>query len=82
MEEELNVALKKAMSFSGLTPPNNAAIIGKIETTQDVINVYEDNQGNYWYDTENDRKFEVDMQEKRKKREEEKRRLGRRERIT
>ena len=81
MKEELEVALKKAVSFPGLTPPNNATMIGKIEATQDVINVYKDNQGNYWYDTENGRKFEQDMQERRKKREEGKRK-ARRGRIT
>lgn len=82
MREELEIALKKAVSFPGLTPPNNAAVIGKIEATQDVINIYKDNQGNYYYDTENGRKFEQDMQERKKRRDKEKRRLGRRERIT
>lgn len=82
MQEELEIARDQARSFPGLTPPNNAAMIGKIEATQDVINIYKDNQGNYYYDTENGRKFEQDMQERKKRRDKEKRRLGRRERIT
>ncbi len=82
MQEELEIARDQARSFPGLMPPNNAALIGKEEKGRDTINYYKDSTGNYYYDTESGRKFEQDMQERRKKREKEKRRLGRRERIT
>lgn len=66
--EDLRIAFKKAWSFPGLTPPNNAKFLGKMEAAEDVVNIYEDSQGNYWYDTESGRKFEQEMQERAKER--------------
>lgn len=82
MQEEVEIARKQARSFPGLIPPNSAALIGKEEKERDTINYYKDSAGNYYYDTENGRKFELDMQERRKKREDEKRKSRRRGRIT
>lgn len=72
--KELQCASKEARSFPGLTPPNNAKLLGKLKTAEDVVNIYEDSKGNYWYDTENGRKFEMDMQERVKNRAKKKRR--------
>lgn len=66
--EELEMAMKEARSFTGLKPPNNAKLFGKMKAAEDVVNIYEDSQGNYWYDTERGRKFEQEMQERAKKR--------------
>ena len=79
--KELETGFKEAKSFPGLNPPNNATLLGKIQTPKDIVNIYKDSQGNYWYDTENGRKFEMDMQERIKKREEEKKRNRRRGKI-
>ena len=81
MKEELEIAKKEARSFSGLKPPNNAVLIGKEQKANDTINYYKDFAGNYYYDTENGRKFEQEMQERVKRREEEKRRNRRRGKI-
>lgn len=72
--EELQCALKEARSFPGLKPPNNAKLLRQLKTAGDVVNIYEDSKGNYWYDTENGRKFEQDMQERAKERKKKKRR--------
>lgn len=72
--EDLRIAFKEARSFPGLTPPNNAILVGKMEATKDIVNIYKDNRGNYWYDTENGRKFEQEMQERAKERKKKNRR--------
>lgn len=79
--EDLQIAFKEARSFPGLTPPNNAKFLGKIETKCDVVNIYKDQYGNLWYDTESGRKFEIDIQEKMEKRRKEKRRSKRQGKI-
>ena len=75
MKEELELAKKEARSFPGLTPPQNAVLIGKEEKKNDTINYYKDSAGNYYYDTESGRKFEQDMLERNNRRKEEKRQL-------
>lgn len=75
MKEEIELAKKVARSFSGLIPPNNAVLIGKEERKNDTINYYKDSAGNYYYDTENGRKFEQDMLESSNRRKEKKRKL-------
>lgn len=72
--EDLRIAFKEARSFPGLTPPNNAILVGKMEATKDIVNIYKDNRGNYWYDTESGRKFEQEMQERAKQRKKKNRR--------
>lgn len=71
--EDLEIAFREARSFPGLTPPNNAKLIGKKETTTDIVNIYVDSDKNYWYDTERGRKFEKDIQEKEQERKKRKR---------
>lgn len=71
---ELDEALKEARSFSGLTPPNNAEYIESVRRNGEIYHFYKDATGNYYYDTESGRAFEMEMQERRKKREEAKKR--------
>lgn len=78
---ELQIARKEARSFPGLVPPNNAKLIGREQRKKDTVNYYKDQNGSYYYDTESSRRFEMDMQERAKRRAEEKRRARRKRLI-
>lgn len=66
-KEVLEEARKDAWSFPGLTPPNNAVYIGAIETKEDVYFYYQDKEGNFYYDSQQMRCFELEMIEAQKK---------------
>lgn len=74
MEEKelLEQARKNAWSFPGLTPPNNAAYIGAIKTKEDTYFYYQDKEGNFYYDSQQMRCFELEMREAQKKKQQRK----------
>lgn len=65
---EMVKAQKEAYSFPGTRPPNGAWYIGSITKNNDTYNYYKDEDGNYYYDTDKERKFEVEMQQAQRKR--------------
>lgn len=70
MEEDrlLETARSEARSFPGLVPPNNAVLIGAVDTGDDTYFYYQDDEGNFYYDSERMRRFETEMQERKKAR--------------
>lgn len=68
MEEKdiLEQARNQAWSFPGLTPPNHARYIGSIETKEDTYFYYQDREGNFYYDSQQMRSFELEMREAQK----------------
>lgn len=71
MEEKelLEQARKNAWSFPGLTPPNNAEYIGAIRAKEDIYFYYQDKGGNFYYDSQRMRCFELEIREAQKKKE-------------
>lgn len=63
---DIQILQETAMSFTGLTPPNNAKYIGQRKTEHDTFFFYKDDKGEYWYETESGRRFEKKMQEAQK----------------
>ncbi len=68
-KELLEEARSKAWSFSGLTPPNNAKYIGAIQKENDIYFYYQDKEGNFYYDSQQNRCFELAMKEAKRKKE-------------
>lgn len=71
-KEVLEQARKNAWSFPWLTPPNNAAYIGAIEAKEDTYFYYQDKEGNFYYDSQQIRRFELEMREAQKKKQQRK----------
>lgn len=70
MDEKLKKAWKNAESFEGPKPPNNAQEIGRVSSRKDgglIFIFYEDEKGNFYYQSNRQKKFETEMTEKRKK---------------
>lgn len=69
-EEQLLLAeaWEHARSFPGLTPPNNAVYIGAVEKRGEKYFFYRDSAGNFYYDSERGRRFQLEMQERKKER--------------
>lgn len=73
MDSILQEAREKAYSFPGLVPPNNAEPVGQIEEAHDTYFYYRDSEGNFYYDSERMRRFELEMQEAQKRKKERRR---------
>ena len=64
MNEELKkAAAGHARTFSGITPPNKASYIGALKKNGDTYYYWKDAEGNYWVDTESQRRFAIEMAE-------------------
>lgn len=66
----LEEARNNAWTFPGLEPPAGAVYIGAVKTEKDVYFYYRGREGNFYYDTERMRRFEMEMQEARKRKKE------------
>lgn len=69
-EEQLLLAEARehARSFPGLVQPNDAVFIGAEENGGDRYLYYRDSTGNYYYDSERTRRFELETQKRKKER--------------
>lgn len=65
MKDEMEKAMREAFSFPGLTPPNNAKLIGIREADPGSkvgkTYYYMDDYGNYYYTTDKQLEFERQM---------------------
>ncbi len=72
MEKLLDEAYEKARSFSGLRPPNNAYYIGsrirEINGKSHEIYYFKNDEGEFYYQSEATRQFELKMREAEKRR--------------
>lgn len=66
MQNPLEEALKEAVSFPELTPPNNAKEYGRISTPTGIYIIYRDDEGNYYFDTVRGLEFKRQMEAARK----------------
>ena len=66
-ESMLQEAIKKATSFSSLRPPNQASFIGSRETSNDTIDYYRDDFGNFYYESHRGRAFKEQMEQANKR---------------
>ncbi len=64
----LEEARKEAWSFPGLEPPADAVYIGAVEDEDDITFYYRGSDGKFYYDTARNRRFELEMQERKKER--------------
>lgn len=67
-EELLKEAREHARSFPGLLPPNNAVFIGMEKLENNTYFYYRDDEGRFYYDSVRARRFEKEMQERKKER--------------
>lgn len=63
---------KERMVLSRLIPPNNATYIGAVETKGDTYFYYQDEEGNFYYDSQQIRRFELEMREAQKRKQQRK----------
>ena len=69
----LQEAQEKARSFPTLKPPNDAVYLGSVEKTTNTYNYYVDGEGKYWYDSDNEYAFKLQMIETEKRQKNDKR---------
>lgn len=69
MDEKLKKAWENAKSFEGSKPPNNAKEIGRVSSLKAgglIFIFYEDEKGNFWYQSNRQQRFETEMEKKKK----------------
>ena len=70
---DINTIKEKARTFEGLIPPNSAKLVYKEKKAEDTYFYFMDDDGNYYFNTESQIRFEREMQELRKRRRQKKR---------
>ena len=70
---DINTIKENARTFEGLTPPNAAKLVNKEKKAGDTYFYFMDDDGNYYFNTESQIRFEREMQDLRKKRRQKKR---------
>lgn len=69
MDEKLKKAWENAQSFEGSKPPNNAREIGRVSSRKAgglIFIFYEDEKGNFWYQSSRQQAFETKIEKKKK----------------
>ena len=69
MDEKLKKAWENAKSFEGSKPPNNAKEIGRVSSRKVgglIFIFYEDEKGNFWYQSNRQQRFETEMEKEKK----------------
>lgn len=59
---EMEMAMKTAVSFPGLTPPAGSVEICSVDRAGDVVHFYKDAEENYYYETERGHAFKLKME--------------------
>nr|DAZ28549.1 MAG TPA: hypothetical protein [Caudoviricetes sp.] len=70
---DINTIKEHARTFEGLIPPNSAKLVYKEEKAGDTYFYFMDDDGNYYFNTESQIRFEREMQDLKKKRRQKKR---------